>query len=158
MNNCLNLHEKAIAGVISTFDRVIFKGYLTTMFPAGAFQRYLSKRGTLLKDAGGFFEAETKRIKQHAEEEATRLGRPFLYLNSAHTHASGKSKEDIARSIAEKDNITEGLVCVISVLESCMSFQIQGNRKTHRLEVVQRPRNCLHLYWYLLDASVYQRP
>ena len=28
-----------------------------------------------------------------------------------------------------------------------------GNRETKRLEVVRRPRQCLHFYWYLIDPD-----
>ena len=28
-----------------------------------------------------------------------------------------------------------------------------GNRETKRLEVVRRPRQCLHVYWYLIDPE-----
>ena len=95
------LHRESIQGVVETFDRLIFKGYLTSMFPKGAFGRYLNRRGVLLKDAGKFFEAETQRIKQYAKDVAEHAGRPFIYLESAHTHASGQSKEAMARAIAE---------------------------------------------------------
>jgi len=57
----------------------------------------------------------------------------------------------MARAIAEQDGISEGLVCIFSVLEPCLSFAVAGNRKTQRLEVVRRNRRCLHLYWYLID-------
>jgi hypothetical protein len=63
------------------------------LFPQGAFKRYLDRRGILLKDAGAFFEAETARLKAHAKALADDRGRPFVYLNAAHTHATGSSKE-----------------------------------------------------------------
>jgi len=154
MDIFLEKHRDAILGVVEGFDRVIFKGHLTSMFPEGAFGRYLSQRGILLKEAGKFFERETETIKRHAKSVAEQAGRPFLYLNSAHTHASAQSKEALARSIAERDGITEGLVCIFSVLEPSISFGVVGNHQTHRLQVVRRKRNCLHLYWYLIDPNL----
>jgi hypothetical protein len=154
MDIFLEKHKEAILGVIEGFDRVIFKGYLTSMFPDGAFGRYLSKRGVLLKDAGKFFESETEAVVQHAKTSAEQAGRPYLYLASAHTHASGQSKEAMARSIAERDGIDEGLVCIFSVLEPCSSFAVAGNHRSKRLEVVRRNRRCLHLYWYLIDPTL----
>ena len=127
--------------------------HLTSLFPEGAFRRYLSKRGVLLKDTGKFFEAETDRIVNHAKGTAKQAGRPYVYLESAHTHASGQSKEAMAQDIAKRDQITQGLVCIFAVLEVCSSFAVVGNRKTHRLEVVSRNRKCLHLYWYLIDPE-----
>ena len=110
----LDLHRDAIGGTIATFDRLIFKGHLNALFPRGAFKRYLDRRGILLKDAGAFFEAETARLKAHAKALADDSGRPFVYLNAAHTHATGTSKESLARRIAEDDGVTEGLVCAFS--------------------------------------------
>jgi hypothetical protein len=148
-----DLHRDAIAGTIGTFDRLIFKGHLNALFPRGAFKRYLDRRGILLKDAGAFFEAETARLKAHAKALADDSSRPFVYLNAAHTHATGTSKESLARRIAEDDGVTQGLVCAFSTLEPCRSFTVAGNRETKRLEVVRRPRRCLHFYWYLIDPE-----
>lgn len=153
MDIFLEKHKDAILGVVEGFDRVIFKGYLTSMFPDGAFGLYLSKRGILLKNAGEFFKQETEVIIQHAKAIAAQAGRTYKYLESAHTHASGQSKEGMARAIAERDGIEEGLVCIFSVLEPCASLDVAGNHKTHRLEVVRRNRRCLHLYWYLIHPE-----
>jgi hypothetical protein len=149
----LEKHRDAIEGVIEGFDRLIFKGHLSSFFPQGAPGRYLSRRGVLLKEARKFFEAETARIIDHAKLAAEQAARPYIYLESAHTHASGQSKESMAQEIAKRDNVTEGLVCIFSVLETCSSFAVVGNHKTHRLEVVPRKRKCLHLYWYLIHPE-----
>src|SRR4051812_47898960 len=109
MNGFVDLHGESITGVINTFDRVIFKGHLNGFFPDGAFGRYLSRRGILLKDAGRFFEAETQRIRDHVVSLAAAAGRPVEYLAGASTHRSGTSKE--ARAVAERDGVT--LVCVL---------------------------------------------
>src|SRR3954462_12904441 len=151
MNGFVDLHGASITGVINTFDRVIFKGHLNGFFPDGAFGRYLSRRGVLLKDGGPFFEAETQRIRDHVVSLAAAAGRPVDYLAGASTHRSGTSKK--ARAIAERDGVTEGLVCVLSVVEPCRSFAVAPNRQTRRLEVVHRPRKCLHYYLYLIDPA-----
>ncbi len=101
MDIFLEKHQESILGVMEGFDRIIFKGYLTSMFPDGAFGRYLYKRGVLLKDAGKFFESETEVLVHHAKRTAEQVGRPYRYLESAHTHASGQSKEAMARVVAE---------------------------------------------------------
>jgi hypothetical protein len=153
MNSFLDVHGSSISGVINTFDRVIFKGHLNGFFPDGAFGRYLSRRGILLKDAGRFFEAETQRIRDHVVSLAAAVGRPVEYLTGSSTHRSGTSKEARAREIAERDGVTEGLVCVLSVVEPCRSFAVTPNRQTRRLEVVRRPRKCLHYYLYRIDPE-----
>ena len=153
MNSFLELHGLSISGTINTFDRVIFKGHLNGFFPDGAFGRYLSRRGILLKDAGRFFEAETQRIRDHVVSLAAAAGRPVEYLMGSSTHRSGTSKEARAWQIAERDGVTEGLVCVLSVVEPCRSFGVTPNRQTRRLEVVRRRRKCLHYYLYRIDPE-----
>src|ERR687898_3596790 len=146
MNGFVDLHGESITGVINTFDRVIFKGHLNGFFPDGAFGRYLSRRGILLKDAGPFFDAETRRIRDHVVSLAAAAGRPVEYLAGASTHRSGTSKE--ARAIAEQEGVTRGLVCLL-----WSPAARSRSRQTGRLEVVRRPRKCLHYYLYLIDPE-----
>lgn len=51
-------------------------------------------------------------------------GRPLQYLAS-----SSLSKEDVAREIAERDGITQGLVCVLTAVEPCQTFTVGPNRE-----------------------------
>lgn len=149
MDTFLSIHQDDIVGTLSMFDRMIFKGYLTGFFPKGAFGAYLSRQRVLLKEFGNYVQERTKTLKAHIEGMAQEAGRPLQYLASS----KGPSKEDMARSIAERDGVTEGLVCVFSTLETCMSFDVKGNHQTHKLEVARRQRKCLHYYWYYLDAE-----
>ena len=54
MDTFLSIHQDSILGTLSTFDRMIFKGHLTGFFPDGAFARFLSKQGVLLKEFGTY--------------------------------------------------------------------------------------------------------
>ncbi len=153
METFLSIHQDAILGTLSTFDRMIFKGHLTRFFPDGAFTRFLSQQGVLLKDFSAYVQQATRILKAHAHQLAQDAQRPYLYLASATTKASGQSKEDLAREIAARDGITQGLICVFSVVEPCLSFAVRGNRETHRLEIVREWRKCLHFYFYYLDPE-----
>lgn len=153
MKTFLKVHAADIAGKVETFDRLIFKGHLTAFFPAGAFTRFLHSQNVLLKDFGKFVEEVTEQLKDHAKALAAQAQRPFQYLAAPHTQRTGQSKEDLARAIAARDEITEGLIAVFSTLERCTSFGVRGNRATHRLEVVREQRKCLYLYFYLLDRE-----
>jgi hypothetical protein len=145
-------HDDQVTGKLTLPDRVLFKGHLGFRDPKGM-SVFLSRRGVLLKDFGKFAEKLTADLKAHAQKVAGEAGRPFQYLDSAHTARSGYSKEQIARDIAERDGVTEGLICVLSVLEPCSSFDVRGNRETHRLQVVRRPRRCLHFYFYFIHPE-----
>jgi hypothetical protein len=148
METFLSIHQDDIVGTLSMFDRMLFKGYLTGFFPKGAFGAYLWRKGVLLKDFGDFVQKRTQELRAHIEGLAAKAGRPVQYLTSPK-----ESKEDLARAIAERDGITEGLVCVFSTLETCMSFEVRGNRQTHKLEAVRCQRKCLHHYLYYQDAE-----
>ncbi len=58
--------------------------------------------------------APREQIKQATEQLAETAYRPVQSLPS-----SSQRKEDAARVMAEKDGIAQGLVCVLTVVESC---------------------------------------
>jgi hypothetical protein len=82
-------------------------------------------------------------LQEASLRQAKQLGREIRYINS-----SAVRKEDVAREIAERDRIREGLICVLRSIDPCMSFQINKNHQTKKLEIGYRQRKCLHLYHY----------
>lgn len=153
MDDFLKVHQDAIEGTLTMFDRIVFRGYLSNLYPEGAFGRFLSHNGVLLKDFAGFVKQTSAELKAHVEQLAQDAGRPYEYLASATTKARGESKEDRARAIAERDHVTDGLICVFAVLELCKSFTVQGNRAARKLVVKRKRRKCLHFYLYFMDAE-----
>lgn len=154
MDDFLNVHAEQVVGTLSTFDRLVFKGHLRGLYPDGAFARFLARQRVLLKDFKPYVTGVTGALKAHAQRLAEEAGRPFEYLQAATTKKQGESKEDRARRIAERDGITEGLVCVFSVLELCKTFTVQGNRQRQRLEAVRKNTKCLHFYFYWMDPEL----
>ena len=153
MDEFLKVHQAAIEGTLTMFDRLIFRGYVSNLFLEGAFACFLARNGVLLKDFGGFVQQTSAALKAHVQQLAQAAGRPYEYLTSASTKASGQSKEDRARLIAERDQVTEGLIGVFAVLEPCQSFVVQGDQASGKLVVRRKPRKCLHFYLYFLDAE-----
>ena len=153
MKTFLSIHQDDILGQITMFDRMIFRGHLLSFFPKGAFLRFLLSQKILLKNFGWYVQTVTRILKDHIQQIAQKAGRELIYLNSPMTKARGKSKEDLARQIARRDGISEGLICVFSTVENCMSFSVKGNRQTEKLEVVRAARKCLHYYFYLIDRE-----
>jgi hypothetical protein len=88
MDDFLKTHADAIEGTLTMFDRLIFRGYLSNLFPDGAFARFLSANGVLLKDFSGFVQQTSVELKAHVEQLAADAGRPYEYLESATTKAS----------------------------------------------------------------------
>ncbi|MCP4164381.1 MAG: hypothetical protein GY759_00630 [Chloroflexi bacterium] len=106
----MSIHEDAIVGTLSTFDRMIFKGHVTGFYPDGAFARFLSRQGVLLKEFKSYVSQVSSDLKSHAQQMAQEAGRQYIYLQTATTKASGSSKEGLARQIAEQEGISEGLI------------------------------------------------
>ena len=154
MDTFLSIHQNDVLGTLSTFDRMIFKGHLTMLYPNGAFGRLLNRQGVLLKEFKPYVEGVSQQIKRHAEELASQAGRPFQYLEASMTAKNGQSKEALAQQIVAKDNLNEGLICVFYTLEPCSTFTVRGNRQTQKLEVIRRRSKCLHFYFYYLDAEL----
>jgi hypothetical protein len=68
--------------------------------------------------------------------------------------SSSTRKEHVARGIARRDGVDEGLICVLTCVEPCWSYQIYRNRETRRLELHGRPSKCLHYYHYWIDPTL----
>jgi hypothetical protein len=138
-------HQERISGVLSGFDRLVFRGTLRSIAHAAGMRQYLSRTDILLKHFGSHVEQVSQRLKAASLAEAAATGRPVRYLASAKA-----SKEDIARGIAEEDGIHQGLVCVLTSVEACRTFEIYRDRETKHLHLQPRVRKCLFLYHYVV--------
>jgi len=142
----LQRHADKVIGVLSGFDRLVFRGTLRRIAYAAGLRSFLWDRKILFTEFPDYAKTMTDRLKEASCREATETGRPIVYLPSSKT-----SKEEVAREIAEKDGIEVGLIVVLSSVEPCMSFQVYRNRETKRRELRARETKCLHLYHYVDD-------
>lgn len=148
MERFLNRHQGRIKGMITGFDRILFKGSLRSISSQRTMEVWLLSRHILLKDFTRLAMKLSDRIKQHAQAYAEAQGRPYQYLASPTI-----SKEDVARTLAEKDKIEKGLVCVLGCVEPSRSFKVGPNRGKKKLELRAVDRPCLHIYFYYLDRE-----
>jgi len=147
MEAFIQRHRQDVIGVLSGFDRIRFRGTLRSISYTQGVDRFLGAAGVRYKDFKGFALALSERLTKHAEQVATEAGRPFEYRAS-----SSEDKQAAAQAIAERDGISEGLVCVLRCVEPCMSFSIRRDGQGgFRLRAEQR--KCLHLYYYYMDRE-----
>lgn len=144
MNEFIIKHQDKITGMISCFDRIIIKGYLPIGHTEGM-QRFMNQHGLLLKDFKHLASTCSETIKAYGQNVADKAKRPFQYLYSS------VRKEQLAREIAERDGITQGLVCVFSIVEACQSFKLKWGEGKPQFER-NNPR-CLCLYFYYIDRE-----
>lgn len=146
MNRFIAKHADNITGVLSGFDRLIFRGTIRNLSVVNGVKIMLWKNRVLLKDFGDYAQSLTNQLKEASCRQAKEQGRPVQFLPSSQT-----SKEDVARGIADRDQVREGLIAVLSCMEPCNSYEIFRNRDAKRLEIVGRPRKGLALYHYFID-------
>jgi hypothetical protein len=143
MQTFLRRFGHLVLGVLNGFDRLFFRGTLRNLASAQGLQNYLWANRIPFKDFAAHSRDVTARLEQASQRQARERGREIRYLNS-----SSFRKEDVAREIAARDGITEGLVCVLRCVDPCLSFEVHKSRARKRLEILYRERKCIHLYHY----------
>lgn len=142
-------HEDQIIGVTQGFDRLRLQGTLRSLYNPEGMAAYLQKAHVLWKDFKQYTTGLTQRMREGVEALARNAKRPVIYLPSSHTR-----KETVAKEIASRDGIDQGIVAVLSCVETCHSYRAMGNRATKKLELRLQETRCIHLYVYLIDKTL----
>lgn len=148
MQTFLARHGSKIKGTLSGLDRVRFRGTLRWLAYLKGMWTWLSRNSVLLKNFKAYAQALTDCVRESVVELARKHGRPVRYL-----HSSRWSKEEIALEIAAADRITEGLVCVLSCVEPCRTYEVGPNAESKHLELRLVDGKCLHMYVYLIHPE-----
>lgn len=146
MDRFIMQHRDRIAGTLTCFDRVIFKGHLQAISYAEGLERFFDVFGLKLSEFKEFALDQAGRLKSHAQEVARRAGREYRYL------AGPVRKEELAREIMRRDGIERGLGCVLGVVEPVQAFRIMYGDGRPRLR--SDWRKCLVHYFYLVHPEL----
>ena len=144
MDTLLHRFGNKVKGCITGFDRLVFKGMLTSLMYALGAQVFLSAHGVLNKDYKTWMQTQSQTLVQTVDEYAqATCGTGIEWIPSRHTR-----KEKLAHERQQKTGINDGLIGVWSCLESGRSYRatfdpVKGFPKL-RAESVQ----CKHLYFY----------
>lgn len=122
MLSFLTRFAAVVRGVLSGLDRLTFTGSLRCLAYSLGLQNYLWYNRVLFKDFAAHSQEVSARLEEASLQHARDYGREIRYLNSAQHR-----KEDIAREIAARDRIREGLICVLRSIDPCRSFDIRKN-------------------------------
>ena len=144
-NSFIQKHSPLITGILRGFDRLRIRGTLRQLYYPKVMEAYLRAKKVLLKDFKGFAVALTDRIKSTALAMSEKARRPYLYLASSQTR-----KETLARDIAQRDGVQEGLIAVLGCVELCKTYFVRGNKETKKLELRLDWGKCQHLYFYYI--------
>ena len=135
-----------IVGVLSCFDRVIFKGYLPlTNGPAleGFVDHVLRIRR---KDFMAFAEGQSEALVDSAKRLAQEAGAEYHYLQGSHR------KDRLVDTLLRQRPISDGLICVLCCMECCPSFRLVHAKDRPRLINARRVQRVL--YFYSLDPDL----
>ena len=92
---------------------------------------WMNQQNVLLKQFKEFSLDLTARLKASVEGVAQAAGRKIQYLA-----ASSLSKEALVEELLRRENVPEGLVCVLSCVEPCQSFDIQRDKVKKEIDLV----------------------
>jgi hypothetical protein len=145
MDEFLQQHAQAVTGMVSGWDRLRFRGCLRGICHARGLGAFLGCTRRFYKGFKGFALESAAELKAAALKVAEQLGRPVIHLNSPKI-----SKEQVARERAEQDGVEQGLICAITAVEPCSSFEIRKDPVGGKIDFRRAYRKCLHVYHYHL--------
>ena len=154
MEQFIQKYKDQIAGVISGFDRLVFRGSARRLnygywdpqlnaVVARGMEEYLWQNNVLFKDYADHVKSVSDRVKEESARAFREQGRPVIFLRSP-----SEDKEQLARKVAAEKGIRSGLVCAISSLEPSPTFEHRG------MHIIRRQRPCHVLYHYQIHPDV----
>lgn len=148
MNRFIQRHGDVVAGVLNGFDRLLIRGTLPWLSHLKGMGQFLGLMGVLWKDFAQYAQQTTALICQATVALAEAAGRPVMHLQRG-----GVDKEKLAREIAQRDGVSQGLIVVLSAVEPCSTYKVVGQRATRQLELRLVHGQCRHYYFYLWHAA-----
>src|SRR3954453_21620277 len=143
MKSFLTVFSGLVLGIFHGFDRLVFRGHLLKLSYREGIQSFLCANSVLLKDFTEHCTAQTERLIQASFAEAKRLEGPIQYLTSSQV-----AKDDLARALAARDHIQEGLIAIFKCVEPCSTFYLHHNRQNKMLQIQPKFGQCSFLYRY----------
>jgi len=127
MRSFLLRFKAVVLGVLSGFDRLVFKGRLPQLYSPEGMNCYAAANHVRRLDFKKHAKDVTRQVLAASlMQEAKRTGR-YQYLPSSQT-----SKEEVARAIWKQHPTNEGLVALLHCVEPCWTFDTKsvGGRLT----------------------------
>jgi hypothetical protein len=134
-----------VDGILSCFDRVIFKGYLPFHSEANLNSWVDFILNIRRVDFVKQLEERSDELVEHARQRTAKSGRPYEYRQGWFR------KDEVIQDIIRRDGVTEGLVAVLCVQETCRTVKLASGKRRPHLVFANRPQRVL--YHYFLDPE-----
>ena len=145
METFLQQFGSKIKGVLTGFDRIVFKGCLRHLAYADGAAKFLARRGVLNKDYKAWMLAQSTALVAACE----RLAREQTGAGIAHIPSLRERKEELAHERMLEKGVASGLVGVWSCVESCRTFRAAFDPGAGRPRLRPEHGKCKHLYFWL---------
>jgi hypothetical protein len=144
MDTFLQRFTGKIKGVITGFDRIVFKGCIRPLLFAEGAMSFFRSRGVLNKDYKSWVMEQSSALVGAADRYArSACGRGITPIASCH-----ERKETIAHDRQKARGMKQGLIGVWSCLEACSTYRACYDAKAGFPQLRAEYSRCKHLYFY----------
>jgi hypothetical protein len=144
MQAFIDRFKDSINGVLTGFDRIVFKGSISSLAYLSGAQAYLRWKGILNKDYKTWMLRQTQAlvdsVEKYVQEER---GRKITPLSSWRIR-----KEEEAHKLQKKEQIASGLIGVWSCQEMGKTYHAYFDPGAGKPQIRPRQTPCKHLYFY----------
>lgn len=137
-----------IAGILSCYDRLLIQGTLPKLCFAGGMESYLRQRGVAVRDYPRWAQSLRDQLRENAERLAAENGLQIEFLRRR------VRKQDKVQALREKRGEQPGLVCILSAMEKCDSYEPRFDGGAGRWVLKPDRGKCLHYYFYFIDEQL----
>lgn len=141
-------YARSIHGSLSCFDRLILQGTLAPVGHPAGMTSFLYQKNVRIFDFPGFSKPITDKIRAHIAAVAKDSDVPVIFVRK-HTDR----KENRVKQIIDKRGDHPGIVCILSAMETCSTFEPWHDKKTGKTFLRPDTGKCLHYYIYLIDPD-----
>jgi hypothetical protein len=139
-------YEDRIEGTLGCFDRIIITGTIPQICYSQGMTSYLYSQNIRIFDYAKFAEPFKEELRANAGETAKKNGIEIEFVRKSHIR-----KEDLIKKVLDKRGYHNGLVHILSAMESCNSYQPWHDKKTGKTFLKGTQGKCLHYYFYFID-------
>lgn len=145
MNRLVKRFGKAVKGILTGFDRIVFKGTILPLAHEEGAMSFLRWRGVLNRDYKDWMQAQTETLIGAVNEYACEhCGEPIRHLRTWRN-----DKDELARQRQKSTGIKSGLIGAWSCLESGGSYRAKYCAEKGYPQLHRERTQCKHLYLYI---------
>jgi len=145
MNGLIEKFSPVVKGVITGFDRIVFKGSMLALMYAQGAMDFCRRRGILNKNYKQWMREQSMVIVRDAAAYAEKqCGGKILPVKSVEI----RKKDELVRPRQRDEGVRSGLIGIWSAVEACTSYKAHFCAKSGYPQLKREWTRCKHLYSY----------